>query len=463
MQKYSEKFLNNIDILKHSRIGFEFEAYMKDLSYYKTLELLNQYLAPIKVHGFKQYHSEFKVDEENAKLEPDLSGGANMIEIITGHYSYMEAKHYLIKILKFLQEHCYTTEKSSIHFNLSFDDECDKNLNDINILKLILSVNEDEIYKSYPSRKNNVYAKSIKKIIPYKEYDFNNVQIDVIKNNIRFPGDKYYGINFLHINEDKEQQRLEYRYIGGKDYEKNIGQICYFLDKFIIDTYNSIDSEFNTNDVSELETYLEKNISIFKTFSKYDSFIVNFPTISLQIDQYNGYDVVNAYYPKVYNKLFSLLDSTDNLSECIINYVTATQKFEIIDAKVKSNFNMKDYDFINCVVSDGIFENCTFVNSDVTNSQIILSKVVGTDIINSKLLNSNVEASNIKDCFFMNGYLNADMEGGVLRSGKIGPYANISSTTKIVSEIDNFFNTKFDDDAQDVKNDKGALKPFKKL
>ena len=63
----------------------------------------------------------------------------------------------------------------------------------------------------------------------------------------------------------------------------------------------------------------------------------------------------------------------------------------------------------------------------------------------------------------MNGYLNADMEGGVLRSGKIGPYANISSTTKIVSEIDNFFNTKFDDDAQDVKNDKGALKPFKKL
>ena len=462
MKKYSDKFLNQIFKLKKSIIGFEFEFYMKNISYYKTLELLNQELSPVKVWGFRQYHSGFTTDENNFKIEPDLSGGSNMVELITGPLNYIDSKYYLVKILNFIQNYGYTNDKSSIHINISFNDE-KLDLNNVNILKLILNINEDEIYKYYPSRKNNVYAKSVKKIIPYKEYDFSNIPISIVKNNMKLPNDKYYGINFLNIVKNKKFQRLEYRYIGGKDYEKNIGQICYFLDRFILDTYNSIDSEFNTNDVNELETYLEKNISTFKTFSKYDSFIVSFPTISLQIDQYNGYDVVNAYYPKVYNKLFTLLDSTDNLSECIINYVTATQKFEIIDAKVKSNFNMKDYDFINCVVSDGIFENCTFVNSDVTNSQIILSKVVGTDIINSKLLNSNVESSNIKDCFFMNGYLNADMEGGVLRSGKIGPYANISSTTKIVSEIDNFFNTKFDDDSQDVKNDKGALKPFKKL
>ena len=68
----------------------------------------------------------------------------------------------------------------------------------------------------------------------YELLNKGNIAIDVVKNNIRLPDDKYYGINFLHINNPKETQRLEFRYIGGKDYEKNIGQIIYFLDRFII-------------------------------------------------------------------------------------------------------------------------------------------------------------------------------------------------------------------------------------
>ena len=42
MKKYSDKFLNQSNKLKFARVGFEFEFYMKDLSYYKTMELLNQ-------------------------------------------------------------------------------------------------------------------------------------------------------------------------------------------------------------------------------------------------------------------------------------------------------------------------------------------------------------------------------------------------------------------------------------
>jgi len=367
----------------------------------------------------------------------------------------------MIKILKFIQEHGYTTDKASVHFNVSFTEESDKNLNDLNILKLILTTNEDEIYRVYPSRKGNVYAKSIKKMIPYKEYDFNNIPIDIIKNNLRLPNDKYFGINFLNINKEREGQRLEFRYIGGKDYEKNIGQITYFLDKFIIDVFNSVDGIFTNEDIEELEEYLDKNISQLKTFSKYDNFIVEFPTISLQIDQNTGYDIVNAYYPKIYQKLFNLIDSTQDLKDCIINYVTTFQRIEIIDGRIKSNFNIKDFDFINCTLFDGIFESCTFVNCEIRNSQIIKSKLHGTDVTSSKVLNCSVEASSLKDCFFMNGYLNADMEGGIFRSGKLGPYASISSDTKIVSDTDNFFDTSFEDDDYQSKRDKGVMK-FKK-
>ena len=200
MKKYSDKFLNQSIKLKFARIGFEFEFYMKDISYYKTLELLNIELAPVKVWGFRQYHSDFRPDEKNFKIEPDLSGGSNMVELVTGPLDYYDAKYYLVKIIKFIQTYGYTNEKSSVHFNLSFNNE-EKNLNDLNILKLILNTDEDEIYRIFPSRKNNVYAKSIKKIIPYKEYDFFNIPISVVKNNLRLPTDKYYGINFLNIPE----------------------------------------------------------------------------------------------------------------------------------------------------------------------------------------------------------------------------------------------------------------------
>jgi hypothetical protein len=44
----------------------------------------------------------------------------------------------------------------------------------------------------------------------------------------------------------------------------------------------------------------------------------------------------------------------------------------------------------------------------------------------------------------MNGFLNGDMNGGVFRSGELGPYASISPETKIVGITDNFFDTKFD-------------------
>jgi hypothetical protein len=96
MRKYSEKFLDKYYFLKNAVIGLEFEFYMKDLSFYKTMEMLNAELDPVKVHGFRQYHSSFKPDKNNFKFEPDLSGGSNMVELVTGPLSFYDAKYYLM-------------------------------------------------------------------------------------------------------------------------------------------------------------------------------------------------------------------------------------------------------------------------------------------------------------------------------------------------------------------------------
>ena len=457
MEKYSDKFLNQSSKLKNAVVGFEFEFYMKDLSFYKTLELLNQELDPVKVWGFREYHSGFTPDDRNFKIEPDLSGGSNMVELVTGPLDYFDAKYFLVKIIKFIQTYGYTNEKCSIHFNISFNG--DKNLNDLNILKLILNTDEEEIYRCYPSRKSNVYAKSVKSIIPYKEYDFFNIPISFVKNNMRLPSDKYFGINFLNINNDKETQRLELRYIGGKDYEKNLGQLIYFMDRFIINVYDSIDTLFNAEDVNKLEEFLEENISKFKNLSKYDNFIVDFPSVQLQIDQNNNYDMVNTYYDKIYPKLFSLVEATEDLKECIINYVINTQIVEIVDANFKSLLTIRGCDLINCQV-EGIFEDCFFVGSEIKNSQLVKSKIQHSDVDNSKVLSCKVEQSELVNCYFMNGYLNGDMTGGVFRSGELGPYANLDSDVKVVTDTSNFFDTPFEEDRKGDKQ--GAIKGFKK-
>lgn len=452
MKRYSDKFLNQSGKLKKATIGFEFEFYVRDISFYKTLELLNVELDPVKVWGFRTYHSDFTPDENNFKIEPDLSGGSNMVELVTGPLDYFNAKYYLIKIINFIQQYGYTNDKCSIHFNLSFHDE-ELDLNDLNILKLILTTDEEEIYRAFPTRKDNVYAKSIKKIIPYKEYDFFNIPIGVVKNNMRMPNDKYFGINFLHINEDKEKQRLELRYIGGRDYEKNIGQLIYFMERFIIDVHDCIDKGFDSEDVDKLEKYLEENIRLFKNFSKYDNFIVEFPTIQLQIDQNSEYNVVNAYYDRIYPKLYKLVDSTDGIKDCIINYVTSTQTTEVVDADIKATSTISNIDLINCRIN-GVFENCNLLGTEANDSQLSKSRITHSEINKSKVLSCKVDGSTLNNCYFMSGYLNGDMNGGVFRSGELGPYASLDSEVKIVNETDNFFDAKYDDESKGDKDGK---------
>jgi hypothetical protein len=442
MKKYSEEFADYSNILKTAIIGFEFEFYIKDMSFYVTLDYLNKYLSPIQVYGFRQYHPGFKPTENKFMLTPDLSS-VNLVEIITGPISFFEARFYLIKILKFIQEYGYTDEKASIHINISFTD---KSLNNLNILKLILNIDEDEIYRDYPSRKNNIYTKSIIKIIPYKEYDFNDVPIDVVKNSLRLPNDKYYGINFTHLNKDKSEQRLEFRYLGGTDYEKNIGQIVYHLNKFILTVNKCLTPTFTENEMNKLENILDKSINTYKSFYNYDNFLINFPNITLQVDRVSDYDLVSALYLSIYDKLFTIIDSTENLNNCIFNWIIAEQKLEIVDATIKCVVNVNNYDFINCIIT-GILTECNIVNSQVSNSQLITCDINSCETKSSKIINCVTENSNLTDCYAQMGYINSTMIGGIIRSDvKLGQYANISSTTKTIEHDDNFFHTKFDDD-----------------
>lgn len=446
MKKYSEYFLEDYKKLNFFLVGFEFEFYSK-VSYYKLLEILNNELNPIKVHGFKRYHSNFQPDSDNFKLEPDLSGGTNMAELVTGPLPYKEARYYLLKILNLIEKYGWTSDKSSLHINISFDsDKTDYSLKNLDILKQIARTDESEIYNIFPDRENNIYAKSILNIIPINEYDYSNISIDIVKNTIRVPDDKYYGINFKNIFEDDKSRRIEYRYIGGKDYHKRTSDILYFLDKWILEVYDNITTEFSEEDVKKISDFLEDKISNFKTFNNYDAFLVEFPNIHIQIDGQSFYDIVNAYYSKIYKKIYKLLDSIKDIEdECLINYFTTNNKIEVIECKFTCISNLDNYDFINCEIQSGIFKNCQFINSKLNDSDIRGSFIQNSDLFESRIYGSKVENSFLDDCLFVAGYMNSEMIGGIFRSGKIGPMGSISSTTKKVENSENFFGVQYTD------------------
>lgn len=454
MRKYSDKYLNNYKVLSKAIIGFEFECYF-NTSFYKILELLNNDLDPVKVHGFRTYHSDFVPDANNFKLERDLSGGENMAEIITGPLDYYSAKYYLVKILKFIDKYGYTNDNCSIHVNLSFQDT---DLNNLNILKQILTIDEDDIYNKFPSRKNNIYAKSVQNIIPFKDYDFGNISIGNIKNVLQIPKSKYYGINFQNVNAPKAQ-RVEFRYMGGEDYQKQVGDILEITDKIIVTTYNNIDAGFDDKDINNLMEFLDDKINNFKNLNTYDNFLVEYPDIQLQVDMDGRYEVVSTHYSKLYEVIYNFLQSVEDIGECVINYYVSSNKIEIVNGKFTSVLDLIGYDFINCEIYGGIFSNSNMHNCKILNSEIQKSKIDKSDISDTKLISSNVEECELVNCFFQAGLLNSHMEGGIFRSGKLGPYATFSKTTTIIGkEKENFFKTKYDED-EDEENTKDKKFP----
>jgi hypothetical protein len=462
MQIFSNKYISEKDAFNSCILGLEFEFYC-DYAYNTLLYKLNRELSPVKVWGFRQYHSDMKPDENNFKIEMDLSGGANLIELVTGPLPYYNMKIYITKILKFLQDYCKTTNTCGIHVNISFDEnKTDKKIEDINVIKSILYIDEDYIYKLFPDRKNNFYAKSVKKMIPYKTFDFTTNASNVLLQNIELSSDdtRYYGINLKNVYNNK---RLEYRYIGGENYQYKSKDVLELIDYFILFTWNNINKEFTSDDINMLQSYLSKNINNYKKFTSYEDFIGEFPSIQLEINKDNSPMMIKSYYGEIYDNLYDIIMNIYNLGNCIINYDTMTKKIEVVDAVFRTILNLKNVRLIDCDITDGDFENCEFINSDIKNSHLYNSKVMRTDIFNSKLNNCNVDMNcTLEEVYFNGGFLDGEMKSGIIRSARIGSEAVIDDKVKILSDEKSYFGVKFkgvdkDDDKSKKDFDKNDM------
>lgn len=412
------------------KIGLEFE-FKTELDKNKISKQLSNILKKeIKVAD--TYHSNIEVTENSFKLEPDFSGGKQLVELITGPLPYNEAKKIIKDVCSFIDKKGYTDEKCSIHVNLSIMERnkysnLSKKLNPLN---LILNVDEDKIYDLYPDRKNSIYAKSVKEIYPksiwIKEYSFN-----FIDGMIQIPNTKYYGINFLKL----PQNYLEFRYLGGKDWHKNTKNIQESIDSFIDSIWKSVTKpELTLENKKQISNIINKYVKIRNVCLDSSKFRINYPDIEITVDLEKNEQRHFIREKDIGIKLFKLIIDTD-IKKGKVNWDSERTRLQLKETEILKSHDLREFDFVNSKLS-GNFTNCTIHNCDITEATLENCYIKGCTIEKSKIKKSFVDSSTTAYNTYVDNRkteFNGELQTGIFRTGVITDDTKFGKEAEIIS------------------------------
>ena len=416
-----------------SKIGIEFEFFANEGMTEVKRSISQALNKEIRVE--EKAHSEFTPTDEIFKLEPDNSGGSGMIELVTGPMPFVESKLIIAKTLKWIRENGSTNERCSIHINVAFDGKKlgpGTNVSSLDIGKFVLNFNEEAVYEAFPNRRDSVYAKSIKFIVPLSGMTQPSPEKRLWKNYM-FVTEKYYGVNFSKL----PKNYIEFRYLGGADYEKKYNTILNMTEHFVLSLYESlVDPVYNENDLKILDSLLEKHKSVIESYKTYSAFKEKYPKIKLMVDLKTYDQIVETFYPKMREKIFELLTKA-GLKEGLINYDADTGKMQLKNAELMKCFEISGIDIVDCKIQGNIL-GCDIFSSELINSSMMECNLFGaTDAIGSKIEDSYVSKNvAVKDSYVFGprGVFSGDMEGGIFRKGRATEFAKFENTEIIEIE-----------------------------
>ena len=425
---YSNEQLNAIH---SSKIGFEFEFFSNenlDTTKDNLAQTLNK---TIRVE--EKAHSDFAPTQDIFKLEPDNSGGTGMIELVTGPLPFVEAKLIMAKTLKWIRENGSTNERCSIHVNIAFDGRKlgpIVNMSKLDIGKFVLNFDENKVYEAFPNRKDSVYAKSVKFIVPLSGMTQPSPEKNLWKNYM-FVKEKYYGINFGKV----PKGYIEFRYLGGKDYEKKYSTILSMTEHFITSLYETlVNPQYNEIDLKVLDKILEKHKTVVESYRTYSAFKEKFPNIHLMIDLQTYDQIIEMYYPKIREKIFDLITKAD-MNEGLINYDADTGRIQIKDAKLMRCFEISEVDIVDSVIQGNIIK-CDIFGCDLKNSSVFESNLFGSTVIEKSKIEESYVSRNVicEDSYIFGkrGVFSGEMVGGIFRQGRATPLARFGDKTEVI-------------------------------
>jgi hypothetical protein len=442
-----KKSYSQEEILSAAKLGLEFEFYSNLENVVETSRSLSKFLGkrivvPMAMSVLNEpkplYHSPVQPTDAIFKLEPDYSGGKKMCELVTGPMKYKDARNVIIKVLEWISNNGYTNERCSIHANISIDENLLPTrfrIQNLNVLKFLLSFDEEKIYSVFPKRRDSVYSRSIKEVKPQKSVFFISPDSTLYsKEAFKTPFEKYYGVNFLK----SEKGYLEYRYMGGADYEKKTKKILDLIEYFIGHLQETLNfEEYNDSEKRQFQKMVEKQNKIGIAFVKYAEFVKAFPDIKVTMDMNDNPEVLQAVWANLRDKLFAFIIS-GNMKKGEFNYDSEIGRFQLKSTKLK-NVRIDEVEFIDCEI-EGVLERCAFYNCKIKHSRLTFCDFAkGNTVDFSKVSESPLHVSNVlNDCFIENktNIINCEVNRGVIRNGEIGKLAKVSKETMIVEQIE---------------------------
>lgn len=448
---------NNFDrihALEASVIGFEFEFYTNMLKG-RVADSLGKLLGK-KVIVSEKYHSKIPVDSNNFKLEPDYSGGSKMMEFITGPLPYHESVPILIKTLKWIDENGWTNDRCAFQFSVSFDKfrrDVKDRIENLDKLKFILGLDEGLIYNKFGNRAKNVYAKSVKRVVPINRFSVVENITTIDPKMFKVPEDKYYGVNFTKI----PKGYLEFRYLGNRDYQKKIGDIREIIEYIVLYLYDLLShriSGYTSRDIEALQSMMNKYTKVVRSFSNPDFFFRNYPDFHVFVDLKGWDENIKTYWSVIRDKIFDIIVD-GNISEGYFNYDTTTGRCQIKGARSREALGLRGMDLISCDIKNGIIENCNIYSCKIKKSSLEDCYLVSDNTVVSSKIKSTISdfGNELEDCFIdcIGKNINCKINGGVLRGGNIGENAQISRETLKVKGWDELRKERFISDKR-LKN-----------
>ena len=408
----------NKDILLNSQAGVEFEFYSNH-SVEETAKMLEKHLGR-KMQVENKAHSDFVPTDKIFKLEPDMSGGAGLIEMVTGPMPYTDVRLLLIRMLGWIDENGYTNDRCGLHLNVSFKKEAYGKyfITIMNTLKFVLEFKEDQVYKFFPQREDLVYAKSIKYILPKNGlYYFDEASVN--SNQFIFPDTKYYGVNFLK----QESGYLEFRYLGGKDYQKRVNDILHMLDLFTLQLYNVCAdgalTELNRLELRRIMRKMQPILDLYKDHRNFKHFQDIDFSLDLMLDDKNDGETIDMYWTQIRDHVIKLI-SIGGMTKGKINYDTDRSRVQVKDGVFKGAHDLEHYEFVDCnfagEVKHSDLYRCNLNNSDLENCNLYQS----TALKGSKVKSCYTHQScHLDDCYVFgtDSMFNGSMKNGIFREG----------------------------------------------
>ena len=245
--------------------------------------------------------------------------------------------------------------------------------------------------------------------------------------------DQLINLNFSK----KEKNYLEFRYIGGADYEKKSDDILYLTERFLMQMWNSCnDSRFNDENKIELQRILNKNKPISDILKDYSKVSEHYPDITILVDLVDNPVIIKLQWERFKNRVVDLIVN-GSMTAGLINYDSNYGATQIKDGKFPTVYQLEDFEFIDCEIAGNV-TNSSFYGCEITGSAIMYGSLYkGTKVKESKVESSYTHGS----CELINCYVagrdtmfKGKMIGGIFREGFKTKDARFEDTEIVVSK-----------------------------